>query len=516
MDSSIVRPGVLVGAAGHAAGQSLTFGHPLAAIAGAATAPFAYEVRDRIKAGMPAVLLALGSMPAVKTDVLGLSIGHPVPATLPGPALFANLIGAHAAYEMMLPKPLPLDAKKPELMKDLITSTAKNVAFGEPLNPNNPTPPGPPKKGDLQTFVDEVNKLSDSGKVRPSDKDKFAALQKYISEFVAKRGLSVSGNKAPLSEWNLEEDPALAALVAAQKESLKRSPHQQQAEYIPFANSFFWEQGDRRRPVSGIYKPEFYPEQRPQFRDPTREETKPQYLVWRTEEVPAKVPPSFNDALPRVKAVWKHLKARELAKKRAETLAESMRAGPIGSEFAVISQLLDQETLLASEFAKDPKAGDRIRGFRVEGVCPLTTVNNPTAGKGLVSSPLGALPGSQIHEFRLPPSENVKYPSREMAQKLIDERTKPVKTVLVLPDEPKDIYFVMTLVKREEKQSWEFQNLLRPGATGNQNVVLGSYLNQGRAHTIESVMGLLKQEFKYEETEEQKKKLDERRGGDGV
>ena len=101
---------------------------------------------------MPAVLLALGSIPAVKTDVLGLSIGHPVPATLPGPALFANLMGAHAAYELMMPKPLPIDAVKPELMKDLIASTAKNVAFGEPLRPSAACPPGPPKKGDLQTL----------------------------------------------------------------------------------------------------------------------------------------------------------------------------------------------------------------------------------------------------------------------------------------------------------------------------------------------------------------------------
>jgi hypothetical protein len=513
LDSSVVRPGVLVGSAGHSAGQALAFGHPLAALAGTATAPLAYELRDRVKAGVPAVLLALGSIPAVKTDILGLSIGHPVPGPLPGPALFANLMGAHVAYEMMLPKPLPIDAVKPELTKNLIASTAKNIAFGEPVNPNRPGPPTPPKKGDLQTFIDEVNKLSDNGKVRPSDKEKFAALQKYITEFAVKRGIPISGNRTPLSEWQLEGDPGLAPLLTAQKESLKRSPHQQQADYVPFANRFFWEEGDRRKPVSGVYRADFYPEQRPQFRDPTREETKPQYVIWRTEEVPAKVPPSFSDALPAVKAVWKHLKARDLAKKRADELAKAIEAASASSEATVISLLLDQSSQLESEFAKDPAARDRIKPFHIQGVCPLTTVGSPTAFNGLIPSFAGPPPG-QMHEFRFPPSENVKFPAREMGQKLLDERTKPVKTVLVLTDEPKDIYFVTTLMKRDEKQSWEFQNLLRQDATGNQRIVLSSYIGHGRDKTFASVMGLLKKEFKYEETEEQKKKLDERRGGD--
>ena len=179
----------------------------------------------------------------------------------------------------------------------------------------------------------------------------------------------------------------------------------------------------------------------------------------------------------------------------------------------MLGPLLDQSNVLAAEFAKDPVARDRIMPFLVEGVCPLTTVSNPTANKGLIPSFASSLP-SQMHDFRLPPSENVKYPSRDMGLKLLDERTKPVKTILVLTDEPKDIYYVTTLMKREEKQSGEFQNLLRQGAGGNQNVVLGNYIGQGRDKTIESVMGLLKKEFKYEETEEQKKKLDERRSGE--
>ena len=126
------------------------------------------------------------------------------------------MMGGLAAYEMMTPKPLPLDAMKPDLMKTLIATTAKNLAFGDHSaamrNPEAPTAAETEfakrvkkateekEKGDLQTFIDEVNKLSDNGKIRPTDKDKYAAVQKYITDFVAKRGIMIEGNDTPRSE----------------------------------------------------------------------------------------------------------------------------------------------------------------------------------------------------------------------------------------------------------------------------------------------------------------------------
>ena len=107
-----------------------------------------------------------------------------------------------------------------------------------------------------------------------------------------------------------------------------------------------------------------------------------------------------------------------------------------------------------------------------------------------------------------------------MAKTLLDERTKPEKTVLVLPDEPKDIYFVITLVKREPKTEREFQTAVYStdtlGGRGNPTraVVLRDFAIDTQQRTIESVMGLLKKEFKFEETDEQKKKLDERRASE--
>lgn len=538
LDSSIVRPGNMAAGAGALAGQLLTHGDPRMAAAVAMTGPLAYEIRDRVKAGAPSILLALGTIPGVKVDVLGLSVGQPVPGPLPGPALFGNVMGGLAAYELMIPKPLPLAALKPDLMKTLIATTAKNLAFGDHSAPmRNTDAPGASdtefakrvkaaaegkEKGDLQTFIDEVNKLSDSGKVRPSDKDKYAAVQKSITDFVSKRGIMIEGNNTPRSEWNLEEAPELAPLVEAQKRALQGSPHQQAAQYIPFARSFFWDPVNPRNPATTIYHPEYYPEQRPQPRSRFDIEAKPQYIVWRTEEIQAKTPASLADAMPTVKALWKHLKARDLARERAEKLAEAIRAGGQGSEVSLPFTLLDQSKALAAEFASTPKAQDRVTPFAIDGVCPLTTVINPSARKSLFAdiSPPASAP---LHPFQFPPSENIKYPSRDMGQKLLDERTKPVKTVLVLADEPKDVYFVVTLMKREMKTDREFQAVMNQdeelmrmiGRTNNNKMVISENFNVYAARkTHESVMGLLKQEFNYQETEEQKKKLDERRNSD--
>ena len=103
------------------------------------------------------------------------------------------------------------------------------------------------------------------------------------------------------------------------------------------------------------------------------------------------------------------------------------------------------------------------------------------------------------------------------------ERTKEPRTVLVLPDAPKDIYYVTTLIKREEKTTadYNFEIVLAmvPDSKSQSGGML--VLNQFRLETqiknMQSVLGLLKQEFKYEETPEQKKVLDEnaKRGSAG-
>jgi hypothetical protein len=98
-----------------------------------------------------------------------------------------------------------------------------------------------------------------------------------------------------------------------------------------------------------------------------------------------------------------------------------------------------------------------------------------------------------------------------MAQALLDKRTEPPKTVFLLHDEPRDHFYVVTILQRDVKTRLEFENaiLRAPFNDPNRNMVLNSFQLQIRERTVESVLALLKREFRYEETEEQKKKLDE-------
>ena len=95
----------MVSAAGGVAGQFLAFGNPFAAVAGSTTAPLAYEIRDRIKAGMP---LFLGAVP--------------------GPGLFSTLTGGELAYRESLPKTLPPPSTPPLASRRKAKSTTFSPA----------------------------------------------------------------------------------------------------------------------------------------------------------------------------------------------------------------------------------------------------------------------------------------------------------------------------------------------------------------------------------------------------
>jgi hypothetical protein len=485
LDSSVVRPtnvGVAVTGMG---GQLAGFGNALAGVSMTATGPMAFEARDRVRVGVPAVL-----------------------GMTPGPGLFGTALGGAAAYQVMLPKPLPVEVFRVEFMKNLTTERAKELAFGN----NRMAADLGFIAGDLNTFVEEVNKLSENGKAL-----KTAPAQKYIDEFLAKRGLTRRGNKTPLSEWDLERDPDLAPLVAAQKESLRDpdNPHSNSGNYIPFGRGFYLESDQMTGtvgPASGTYKAKEYL-RGSRFDEPGRS----RFVVWRTEEVSA-TPVNFIAAKESVKAAWKRNKARELAKTIAEDLAKKIRESGKTGEGDLPMFIRDKAAELGPAF---PPV------FTIRGVCPLTTIrDNPTSRTlpswGLIAA--GPETGP-IHGFNLSASENLKYPSQEFLNAIMDERTKPPGTTLVLTDAPKDTYYVVTLVKRDEKDVTDYNFLMTAGRRDDLSglggdtsgrIIMGSFRRESERNTFRSALGLLKLQFKYDETDEQKKKLDEneKRGGD--
>jgi hypothetical protein len=503
LDTSVVRPANMAIAATAMGGQSIGFGNPLAGLAMTASGPMSHEIGDRVKAGMPAFL-----------------------GMVPGPALLNTAMGGAVAHELMLPKPLPIEAYRGELVKDLIASRARELVFGVRdtafgIEQRKDAP------GDIRTFIDEVNKLTENGKAR----DK-APAQKFIAEFVAKRGLTIQGSKTPQSEWTLADDPELAPLVAAHRESVLaaqrdslRAGEIQQGDYVPFATHFFWKNQARQSAITGTYSPEQYPERRNMFSAPEAED-KPTFLVWRAEEVAA-APVNFITAKDSVKAAWKRNKARELAKQKAEEIAEAIRKSDKSGD-ALIQTIKDQAEIFRSKFGGDERGIARTKEFSIRGVSPITSIaENPTGQRGIDWLLVQGLPPhTGPYRFFLTafhPSENLKYPSPEFYKGIMDERSKDPRTVQVLTDAPKDIYFVTALLKREEKTpadfNFEIVLALDPASrsqTGGR-LVWDRFRFEKQMQNMQSVLGLLKREFKYEESDEQKKRLDEnaKHGGAG-
>ena len=287
LDTSVVRAPSMAAAAGGLAGGQLTLGGPLPGLVLFDTAASAMERRDRIKAGMP---LFLG--------------------TIPGPSMMATAVGAEAAARTMLPKPLPIAAVRAELLKSSVEQTAKKLM-----------------EQDLTKFRDALANLSGKrldvsraatlflGMVPGPEMFTTAvasemAYQKmatYVADMIASRGWQHGQSTALHDEWTLENDPGLASLKAA----LPKAVHGN--EPIRFGKKFFWVEtfpGDpTKTPATGTYQPEFYPSPPSQFASPEAK-AEPTFLVWRTEETPAKAPGSFGQVRDEVIAAWKRIKAR--------------------------------------------------------------------------------------------------------------------------------------------------------------------------------------------------------------
>jgi hypothetical protein len=436
-------------------GGLATFAPPAAAVAPIVGGAIAFEIRDRVRPGMAAFLGAV-----------------------PGPGLFNTLVAGEAAYRATLPKPLPLELVRADVLHTLVEREARKVMVA-----------------DLTKLRTDVEKIFKDTKNRDEAKTKARAA---IDEFVKARGLLRGESTGLRTEWALEDDPGLSPLKAVWSKA--RGIHGQLP--VPFGLKFFFEADPMtgaRRPAMGTYRPEFYPD-RPNPLVTPYSEPDPVFLTWRTEEkAPRQV--AFNEAKPEVKAAWVRMKARELAKIRAETIATQVRNSTATSLFEIERDLNDKRYDLL-KLSDDPKVQEKVKRFAIRDVAPLAP--------NVQFDPTGMTPPGSVRPFQLAPSANIPYPTLEMRKALLDERTKGVRTVLVLADQPKDTYYVAAVADRQVKTDDDFaRSVYGEGLlAGAREVVRGQYRYEAYRKAAESVMALLKQEFKYAETEDQKKKLE--------
>ncbi|MBX9624498.1 MAG: hypothetical protein K2X82_11875 [Gemmataceae bacterium] len=462
LDTSVVQPKTLVAAVGG-------LGQPLATASLTYTAAVAAEQRARIRAGLPLVL-----------------------AGVPSPGLLPQMVGAEAMVRAALPDPLPLDAVRPELVGQMVEAKARELALA-----------------DLRKLRDEVAKLTDNGKA----KDKGPA-KAYIAEFVKARGLTTGASADFQGEHTIGDDPGLAPLKAVLDKPSGLNPHGNLP--VPFGRRFFYAERPSQpgsppatSPATGTYQPELYPENPAGGLRATDGKADPMFLAWRTAEEPARSL-AYQVARPKVVEAWKRAKARDLAKAEAERIAAEVRAMPPGTAAEVIRQRLRDTQAQLKAKAADPKAQDRVKLFPIPNVAEIQT------GPDLPFSMPGA--GGDIRPFGLPQTADLPYPTVDMVKGLLAERTKPAGTAQVFADRPKDTYYVAVVTDRQERGPDQFRRAMYgpgeiPGlGLGRSQVkegLTGAFRAEAYRRAMESVMGIMKKEYGYSETDEQKKRLDE-------
>ncbi|HTK76227.1 MAG TPA: hypothetical protein VL371_13270, partial [Gemmataceae bacterium] len=333
----------------------------------------------------------------IGTAFIGLAAVDSVSAAL-GQPLPLSILGIPFAR---VPKPLSVDILRPQLREKAHESLAKSLLHE-----------------DLRAFNVEVAKLG-------KEKDKTAA-NKYIEEFVKTRGLSKGGTTEPRDLWGLRDDPGLTPLKEAYaKVAGLNDPLLQAFGMHLFQDQMMTFMGQPAKDIEPYSPHEFL----------GRTDGDRTIVFWKTEDREARVLP-FDKAKPRVEAAWKELEARKLAQKEADRLAVQAKADQGDRQ-----KLLD----LAAQSNREYFEVGPLARFM-----PNPTPN-PMAGQFRQYQMLDR------ELFRYPP-DKITYPTLELQKKMLDLRKDPKGATVVGNDQPKNHFFVISLLQRDEPTPEEFRN----------------------------------------------------------
>jgi hypothetical protein len=285
---------------------------------------------------------------------------------------------------------MPLEALRPELVKKVQEGLARQF---------------------VDSSLTAVKKELDSRKSRPEE------ARKYLAEAIKKYALEHGTTQKPRAQYDVGDDPGLAAL----KEAYLKAQRTQDPRARAFARLFFdsARMYDAQRWSGGMLG--------------TGEE---QFLYWKTSDKAAYVP-KFAEVKDQVEAAWKFERARVLAKQEADDLAAKARAGGKGA-VAVLTQGSPHSGTL---FTLDSVARLRIR--------PMTR-----AGM------------SRVYEPYSPPEDKLEYPRPDLVDRLLT--LKDPKQAIVFDDRPEKIYYVAAMLPDTYRPATieQFASIYRGAAPG--------------------------------------------------
>jgi hypothetical protein len=401
----------------------------------------------------------------------------------PGVGSLATVVGSAAGLAAFT-EPLPLAAVRGLLVVKAREEAARRAAFD-----------------DMQEFGTELAKLG----TKPDE------ARAKVAAFAKERGLK-GGESAELRDrFTLGTDPGLKPLADRfDSDNALQAFRGAYIDPLAFTDQFLIEPdplGGRAKPATALFKPQTYPDA--MQLGPTAGQSA--FLVWRSADAPAEAARNLDDPTKnlfgqtvrdKAVALWKRIKARELAKKAADEIAG--RAKTFGTAGFEIDQKMRDEVAKVAGKPGEPAAKAQAAYFELDRVAPLAAT-------------LAFTPGQQeVVPFSVPRSNLLPYPSQAMQDALLANRAKPVGTAVVLPDNPGDRFYVAVVAGQQNKGADEFGlAVYGPAAQFNQlaTAVRNGHQRELRQQIRDRALSLVKAEFRYDrESDELNRRADA--GGD--
>jgi hypothetical protein len=300
-------------------------------------------------------------------------------------------------YARKLDQFLPLDLVKGELLRKL-QQNVDNTLLRSSLDK-------------FKTDMEALQKEVDSKKAKPAD------IETFVQKAVKEHGWSHGAMTQPEDLYAVNR---AAGELAPLKEAYMRDGQYGDAKGKRFAQGlFFGQPADRWKPYT--------PKETLSFPSPIASDKK-EFVYWKTEDQPAKVL-TFAAARKTVEAAWRFNKARALAQKKAEEWAKKAAETP-GDAVRVLDEASKQYGPV----------------FELTGVARW-------AKPGLSSR---AEPFPQYQPYMVP-DDKIEYAPRwpDFVDPLLKNLQKPGDT-MVMSDVPKDIYYVVALVRRDAPSIQDF------------------------------------------------------------
>jgi hypothetical protein len=327
--------------------------------------------------------------------------------------------------------------------------------------------------GNLKAFQKEMeNQRSKGGNAAA----KIKAVEDWLPKGIKEYHLEAS---PPMEEARDQYDIAKAPALQPLKQRLLGQPGITPAKADEqFGTALFKEEGE--------YRPTIWPPNASldgQFGPPDQD----LFLVWRTQEKPAYVPP-FDEIKDEVVAAWRLSKARRETQEKADQLKAEL--AKTGGDLAKVRQL-------AAENNRE--------------VIELTKVARQ------VPEDVAVPTGHRYQPFHFP--DAIRYPGKDWVNQMLDQ-LKTRGDTLVLADQPEKTFYVAVLLERHEPSVHTFYDVYREAAVSmNRDQLLEQYVQERRTKYREEFLKALRVEAgadpatgKFKFSEEYEKDQEKRRG----